>query len=562
MLASCVILAALCTLTIGKPVECNLRLHESRPTAPTGFSRVGSADAATVLNLRLGLVSSNVDKLIETLYDVSTPSSAKYGQHLSKSEAAAFLNPSDESLHAVHAWLADNKIDATTISHGGDWLAISLPVSQANEMLDADFSVYTHEESGTQIIRALQYSIPDDLVGHLQVVHPVTTFLVSPPKPIITSAGRIPVPPKQKRQSACDGEYIDPACLQELYGIPTAEATNPQPLLVTGYIEEYPSKSDTESFLSTYRPDYNPQASTLYSVVEIYGGSYDPTNPGLEANLDIQYTVGLATGVPVTFISVGDDANDDGAFGYLDTANYVLSDQSNAFVVTTSYGGDESSISSNVFEKLCNTFASLGTAGISVLFASGDGGVAGSRYSDSCTDFVPTFPSGCPYLTSVGATTGYDPETGASLSSGGFSNVFSTPTFQSSDVSAYLSWLGDEYSGLFNAQGRGYPDVSAQGMNVAIVLNGEIEPVQGTSCASPIFASVVALLNDELVSAGQSTLGFLNPWLYSNPDALNDITSGNNPGCGTDGFYATSGWSPITGLGTPNYDALRSAAGL
>ncbi|EPT01830.1 hypothetical protein FOMPIDRAFT_1119556 [Fomitopsis schrenkii] len=560
MLTSCVLLAVLCTLSMGTPVERSLRLHESRPTAPTGFSRVGSADATTVLNLRLGLVSSNVDKLIETLYDVSTPSSANYGQHLSKSEAAAFLNPSSESLEAVHAWLADSNINATTISHGGDWLAISLPVSQANEMLDADFSVFTHDESGTQIIRALQYSIPEDLAGHLQVVHPVTTFLVSPPKPAITSAGRVSVPPKQKHQSACDGEYVDPACLQELYGIPTTEATNPEYILVTGYNNEYPSESDTEDFLSTFRPDYAP--SPPYYYTEIYGGGYDPSNPGLEADLDVQYTVGLATGIPVDFISVGEDANNDGVFGYLDTADYVLSDESNAYVMTTSYGGDEYTISSDVFEKLCDTFASLGSAGISVLFASGDGGVAGSRPSDSCTDFVPTFPSGCPYVTSVGATTGYDPEVAASLSSGGFSNVFSTPSFQTSAVSTYLSWLGDDYSGLFNAQGRGYPDVSAQGMDVAIVLNGEIEPVQGTSCASPIFASVIALLNDELVSAGQSRLGWLNPWLYSNPDALNEITSGSNPGCGTDGFYATSGWNPITGLGTPNYNALRSAAGL
>lgn len=156
------------------------------------------------------------------------------------------MNPSDESLQVVNTWLADNNIDATTISRGGDWLAISLPVSQANEMLDADFSVYTHEDSGTQIIRALQYSIPEDLVGHLQVVHPVTTFAVLSPKTASTSAGRVSVLAKQKRQSACDGQYIDPACLQELYGIPTAAATNPEPLLVTGYIEQYPSESDTE----------------------------------------------------------------------------------------------------------------------------------------------------------------------------------------------------------------------------------------------------------------------------------------------------------------------------
>lgn len=82
---------------------------------------------------------------------------------------------------------------------------------------------------------------------------------------------------------------------------------------------------------------------------------------------------------------------------------------------------------------------------------------------------------------------------------------------------------------------------------MAIVLNGAIEPVQGTSCSSPTFASVVALLNSELAYAGKSKLGWLNPWLYENPNALNPIASGNNPGCGTDGFYATSqsAWSPV-----------------
>ena len=65
-------------------------------------------------------------------------------------------------------------------------------------------------------------------------------------------------------------------------------------------------------------------------------------------NLDVQYTVGLATGVPVYFISVGESAND-GVYGFLDTANYILSNLSDAYVVTTSYGSDESDISTDVF---------------------------------------------------------------------------------------------------------------------------------------------------------------------------------------------------------------------
>lgn len=50
--------------------------------------------------------------------------------------------------------------------------------------------------------------------------------------------------------------------------------------------------------------------------------------------------------------------------------------------------------------------------------------------------------------------------------------------------------------------------------------------------------------------------------LYSNPGAFFDVTSGNNPGCGTSGFSATSGWDPVTGMGTPDFAGLAAAAGV
>lgn len=182
-------------------------------------------------------------------------------------------------------------------------------------------------------------------------------------------------------------------------------------------------------------------------------------------------------------------------------------------------------------------------------------------------------------ITSVGGTDGESPETGVSFSGGGFSNYFARPDYQSDVVPAYLSFLGDTYSGLYNASGRGFPDVSAQANNYQIVNDGSTTGVAGTSCSSPLFASIVSLLNDELIAAGKSPLGFLNPWLYSTAaSAFTDITSGNNPGCNTDGFSATTGWDPVcstscfmelitdrpqvTGLGTPVYSKLQAAAGL
>lgn len=160
-----------------------------------------------------------------------------------------------------------------------------------------------------------------------------------------------------------------------------------------------------------------------------------------------------------------------------------------------------------------------------------------------------TYVSGSYSVTLVGATQNY-PETAAGLSAGGFSNYFAQPSWreipisfrllrahyltfvardvftESDAVSGYLGQIGNMYSGKFNRSGRAYPDVSAQGNNVPIILNGVHQAVAGTSCSSPIFASVIALLNDELLKAGKSVLGFLNPWLYANSWAFNDITIG------------------------------------
>ena len=105
--------------------------------------------------------------------------------------------------------------------------------------------------------------------------------------------------------------------------------------------------------------------------------------------------------------------------------------------------------------------------------------------------------------------------------------------------------------------------VGLEQLREPVVVDGRTEAVSGTSCASPTFASVVALLNDRLLAAGKSPLGFLNPFLYSTGSAaLNDVTSGSNSGCFSSGFSAKAGWDPVTGLGTPNFEKLLAAVGL
>jgi tripeptidyl-peptidase I len=145
-------------------------------------------------------------------------------------------------------------------------------------------------------------------------------------------------------------------------------------------------------------------------------------------------------------------------------------------------------------------------------------------------------------------------------SGGGFSNYFSLPSYQASAVKNFMKRYAPNYGpNVYNDSGdaRGFPGISAIGQNVPIVFNGETIPVGGTRVNCPLVAGLVTLLNEARLKQGKGPVGFLNPTFYKNLGAFNDITIGNNPGCGTGGFNAFPGWDPVTGLGTPNFAKLK-----
>lgn len=84
------------------------------------------------------------------------------------------MKPAQESVDAVNAWLKSNGLNATTLSPAGDWVGFSVPVSKANKLFDADFSVFSHVETNQTQIRTLSYSIPSSLNAHIDLVHPTT----------------------------------------------------------------------------------------------------------------------------------------------------------------------------------------------------------------------------------------------------------------------------------------------------------------------------------------------------------------------------------------------------
>ncbi|KAJ6255895.1 Aorsin [Drechslerella dactyloides] len=339
-----------------------------------------------------------------------------------------------------------------------------------------------------------------------------------------------------------------------------------------------------------------PQDVTLFQVGDGLQGTKEEYNNFLNA-IDGTYCNYDGGNDPVIDAVYPDPA----AGGYKGTPMCGVYEPS--LVLSISYGGNEHDYTRKYAVRQCNEFLKLGLMGVSVLFASGDFGVGG--FGSACRDpsgayndglsgrFTPDYPATlldvalslhmtyqCPYLTAVGGTyiplgkTVFDPElawntylpwSGINGSSGGgFSEYFPTPLYQKPALAAYLSANPPPYtSAQYNNSGatRGYPDVAANAWNYTVGIENVLDFIGGTSASTPTFASVVALLNQDRLYRKKSPLGFLNPALYAHPEILNDIKVGNNPGCGTNGFKAATGWDPVTGLGTPNFNKMRSFFG-
>ena len=170
----------------------------------------------------------------------------------------------------------------------------------------------------------------------------------------------------------------------------------------------------------------------------------------------------------------------------------------------------------------------------------------------------------------MGATYKFDPEVVTVTnytfitSGGGFSDYFPRPFYQEHAVHKYLTeYQHDKNYGWFNPLGRAYPDVSAQGSRFVISVDGKFELISGTSASTPLFSSIVALLNDARLAAGKPSLGFLNPLIYKQlgtTSGFHDVESGSAEGCGgMTGFEAQKGWDPVTGWGTPYFPELVQA---
>jgi tripeptidyl-peptidase I len=152
-------------------------------------------------------------------------------------------------------------------------------------------------------------------------------------------------------------------------------------------------------------------------------------------------------------------------------------------------------------------------------------------------------------------------------SGGGFSTYYFQPEWQREAVDGYF--LAAEAANETPVDGyyrnnRGYPDLTFAGYNYAVVIGGNFYKVSGTSASAPAIAGLLSNINAARLAIGKGSVGFINPALYANYTSFtNDITVGDNRCaanniCCSEGFFATTGWDPASGLGSVNYGKMHA----
>lgn len=235
-------------------------------------------------------------------------------------------------------------------------------------------------------------------------------------------------------------------------------------------------------------------------------------------------------------------------------------------VVSISYANAEERISHQEMRLFDRAVANAALMGVTTCVSSGDSGSASGDYA-----LLPpppaahvNFPANCPHVLSCGGTMLHGAggrRTGETVwndlnqvvasSGGGVSTFFARPAYQDR-----VAVPPNANGGTF--RGRGVPDVAGNASaftGYKILFAGNLIPsMGGTSCVAPLWAALIARLNQGL----GHRCGFVNPALYTlaQGDCFQQIVQGDN------GAYpAGSGWNACTGLGSPNgerlFDALK-----
>jgi kumamolisin len=301
--------------------------------------------------------------------------------------------------------------------------------------------------------------------------------------------------------------------------------------------------------------------SPKVTAVSVDHGKNQPTGdangPDGEVMLDIEVVGAIA---PQAKIAVYFAPNTDA--GFLDAITTAIHDTTHKpSVISISWGGPESSWTEQAMTAMDDAFQAAATLGVTVCVASGDNGS-----SDGVTDDADhvDFPASSPYALACGGTSlqakqgsiqsevVWDNGSQGGASGGGVSGFFALPSWQSDARTTDADGAATPLSK------RGVPDVSGDAdpeTGYDVRIDGTDTVIGGTSAVAPLWAGLLARINQ----VSGTSVGYIQPMLYRNPQALRDITLGNNGD-----FAASVAWDACTGLGSPDGQkvaAIFAAAG-
>ncbi len=225
-------------------------------------------------------------------------------------------------------------------------------------------------------------------------------------------------------------------------------------------------------------------------------------------------------------------------------------------VITFSWGAAEDQWDQQGLTALNSALQDAATLGVTVIAAAGDNGS-----SDGLNDkkLHVDHPASNPYVLAVGGTSLVTQGKAASeavwndgkghATGGGVSLIFARPAYQ---VPAKVP--PHPATGF---QGRGVPDVAGDAdpqTGYRIHVHGADVAVGGTSAAAPLWAALVARLNQKL----GRRLGFMNDKLYAMAASFHGVASGSNDVEGLGAYAAAAGWNPCAGLGSPDAAQILS----
>jgi kumamolisin len=248
--------------------------------------------------------------------------------------------------------------------------------------------------------------------------------------------------------------------------------------------------------------------------------------------------------------------------GFLDAITTAVHDNVNKpSVISISWGSAEKNWTQQSLTQYDQAFQAAAAMGVTICAASGDNGS-----SDGVADgqVHVDFPASSPNVLACGGTkllassaTAISSETvwneGATTSAtgGGVSAFFPLPAWQNGAGVPVSAGAGGK-------AGRGVPDIAGDAdpsTGYEVRVDGQDFVIGGTSAVAPLWAGLVALMNQKL----GHPVGFLNPLLYGSlkgKGVTNDVTTGNNGS-----YSAKAGWDPCTGWGSPDGAKLLKALG-